>query len=315
MGAPAASSAETPARVTLPTFVIGGAPKAGTTALWAWLNLHPQVGMSRIKEPVFFTETANNPVPGVHKIGPPRAITYRRGIGWYERLFRGSEGCVARGDASPHYIGAMDGPELMLRHVQELKVVFLLRDPVARAYAHFWEYRKRGYRMQPFEAVLDDDPALRYLIYMSRYRQHLERYRAAFGTDRMRLYLFDDLRSDPESTFSDICRFIGVDPTFQPAFEIAHNPYAEPAIRTLHDVTTASKRFYPRLVPRFVRRPLSRLRDAIEGWNLRSTPYAPIDPQVRLRLIDVFDEDIAYVEQLTRPLPAWRQALATAPAP
>jgi hypothetical protein len=291
--------------MALPTFVIGGAPKAGTTALWALLAAHPQVWMSRIKEPHFLTRDANNPAPGVRIIGAPRADTHSRGLAWYESLFAEGADRQARGEASTHYLGALDGPELMQRFVPGLKVIFVLRQPVDRAYSHYWHNIKRGHDLPPFAALLDDHPALRYLTYMSRYRSHLERYRQALGDDRLHLVLFDDLRADPAGAYRQICRFIGVDDGFQPDFSRSYNPHAEPVNRGLQRLLAASTYRRWTFLPAGLRGPARSVRRRLESWNLRKASYAPIEPAVRARLIDLFGDDISYVEDVTRPLPNW----------
>lgn len=292
--------------MALPTFVIGGAPKAGTTALWAWLSTHPDVWMSPIKEPHFLTRDANHPAPGVEIIGAPRSDTHSRGIEWYASLFAGGEASAARGEASTHYLGALDGPELIERYVPGLRVVFVLRQPVDRAYSHYWHNRKKGHRLPPFAAVLDDVPALRYLVYMSRYREHVERYRQALGQDRVHVVLYDDLRSHPLPTFAEICRYIGVSDEYRPDVASQHNPHAEPASATLQRLIARSTYRRWRLLPGLVRRPARRVRNALEARNLRPAVYRPLEPELRARLTEIFEPDIAYVENLTRPLPSWR---------
>jgi hypothetical protein len=263
--------------------------------------------MSAVKEPHFLTRDANHPAPGVEIIGAPRADTHGRGIGWYESLFTGGEDCPARGEASTHYLGALDGPELMERYVPGLKVIFVLRQPVDRAYSHYWHNRKRGHDLPPFEAVLDDDPRLRYVMYMSRYRQHLERYLDALGPEQVKVVLYDDVRADARAAYAEICRYIGVDDGFAPNFRQEHNPHAEPAVGALQRAiaTTTYRRWS--FLPAAIRRPARRLRSALEKRNLRPAAYVPLDAKVRQRLNEEFEPDIAFVESITRPLPAWRE--------
>ena len=294
----------------LPTFLIGGAPKAGTTALWALLDAHPQVFMTRMKEPRFLTRRLNEPSPGVHMIGPDRRVNFERGLNWYQSLFAGSDGAIARGEASPQYIGAQDGPELMNSCVPGVKIVFTLRQPVERAYSQYWQHWKKGWRMAPFERLLDDEPSLRYLAYMSRYAQHVERYRQQLGPERVHLILFDDLRTEPQRVYRALCRFIGVDDSFQPAsYDDSYNEFTSPRLRWLQAGLMATHfQHFGRLVPSALRPGLRRVRHAVEGMNRNATRYVPLDPALHARLTERFEEDIAYVERLTRPLPEWRAA-------
>ncbi len=303
----------------LPTFVIGGPPKAGTTALWAMLRAHPGVFMTTLKEPRFFMSSPRNPAAGVHAPGAGAASQefergYHRGLAWYESLFEGSEGYPVRGEASPQYIGAQDGPELMQRHVPGLKIIFVLRNPVLRAHSHYWHHRNRaleigdgGEKLPPFAAALEDHPRLRYFLYMSRYRQHLDRYLMAFGPERVQLVLFDDLRNRPTETFAEICRFIGADDTFEPAHEREYNPAGAPVVGPLQRLLARTKRARWNYLPGTVRGPARRLRFRLEQWNRRRATYEPLEPELFERFLALFEEDVAYVEGLIRPLPEWRR--------
>jgi hypothetical protein len=292
----------------LPSFLVGGAPKAGTTALWALLDAHPQVFMPRMKEPRFLTRRLNEPAPGVRMIGPRRTVTFERGLAWYQSLFAGSEGALARGEASPQYLGAQDGPEVMERFVPGVKMVFVLRQPVDRAYSQYWQHWKKGWRMPPFAALLRGLPPLRYLDYMSRYAQHVERYRQAFGPDRVHIILFDDLRDEPERIYAELCRFIGVDDTFRPpSFDERYNEFTSPRLRFLHRALMATHfKQAGRVLPAAIRPGLRAVRRRLEDLNRRRDSYVPLEPGLRVRLTELYEEDIAYVERLTRPLPEWR---------
>jgi hypothetical protein len=297
----------------LPTFVIGGPQKAGTTALWSLLAEHPQVFMAPMKEPRFFTRQAANPAPGVEHPRMTSGDRYARGIEWYEALFEGGEDYPARGEASPQYIGAQDGPELMQRHVPDLKVIFILRNPIIRAYSHYWMHRNRGAErgdhraeMPPFSAALDDHPMLRYFVYLGRYRQHVERYRQSLGHDRVHVLLFDDLRSKPAEAYAEVCRLIGVDDGFRPSFEREYNPGGAPVLAPLQRAIARTKDWNVAFLPTGVRRGARRVRERLEAWNRRKATYPQLDPALYERFVQLYEEDIAYAEELTRPLPQWR---------
>jgi hypothetical protein len=291
--------------MALPTFVIGGAPKCGTTALSGWLSGHPDVWMSPIAEPHFLTRQVNDPAAGVTIAGPPRHDTFRRGLAWYESLFDGGTRHAARGEASTHYLAAEDTPDVIRELVPALKVVFVLRDPIDRAYSHYWHGIKRGWQLPSFDAIVDDDPALRYLLHVSHYAVHLDRYRGALGDDHVCVLLFDDLRNDPMRVWSDLCGFIGVDPDHVPDFHVVRNPHAAPAHRGLHRLIGRTKYARWPVIPKRVRKLTRRFRDRAEAWNLRPAEYPPLDARLRDRLYERFVADIEYVERLTRPLPAW----------
>lgn len=270
--------------------------------------------MSPVKEPRFLTRNVSEVAPGVKVPRGPEKYGHKRGIAWYESLFEGGADLPARGEASPQYIGAVDGPELMEHYVPGVKVIFALRQPVDRAYSHYWWHRKRGMHFPEFSAALDDHQELRYMMWMSHYAQHLERYRQALGPDRVHLILFDDLRSDPARVYRELCRFIGVDDSFAPpSFSDQYNPYAPPRITWLQrGIWESRHKSFGRLVPSAVLPGLRKVRQALYRWNAGRGTYPPLDAALRERLTERFAPDIEYVERLTRPLPEWWPASVSA---
>ncbi len=127
----------------LPNFLIIGAAKAGTTSLYDLLKQHPQIYLSFVKEPMFFSHDDN----------------YRRGPEWYARaFFSGAQGCLERGEASPHYLYWSEkvAPRIKMVYGQmPVKYIVILRDPVERAYSWYWNMVKEGMEDLPFETAVD----------------------------------------------------------------------------------------------------------------------------------------------------------------
>jgi Sulfotransferase family len=120
--------------MTLPDFFIVGAPKAGTTALHAALADHPQLFLSRVKEPKFFLCDGPPPQSG----GPGDAHSYREWI-WrredYEALFEGAPAGALRGESTPLYLADHAAHRRIHELVPHAKLIAVLRDPVDRAYS------------------------------------------------------------------------------------------------------------------------------------------------------------------------------------
>jgi hypothetical protein len=204
--------------VPLPTFFIIGAAKAGTTALYSYLDLHPEIEMSPIKEPDFFAD-------------PNGYLPFGRvsSLAAYERLFKGD--AKAAGEAShtysvyPLHSGV---PDRIHQLVPDARMIYLVRDPVDRLQA--W-YRQNAswQRLGPPREALGDlrDPNNEYIrggMYMSQ----IERYVPVFGADRLLVIDQTDLLTRRRETLEGLFAFIGVAPDFwTPAFEEAHNLSSE----------------------------------------------------------------------------------------
>lgn len=181
----------------LPTFVIVGAQKAGTTSLWAYLDAHPEVFVCAGKEPGFFVEE----------------ITWSKGLAWYETLFAGAEGAKAIGEASTYYtmFPYFDGvPERIDAVLPGVRIIYIMRHPVERMRSGYVQLVEEGKERRPLrEALLFD---ARYAD-ISRYCMQIERYYRTFDESRILLLTAEELHDDRQETMARVCRFIGVDDT------------------------------------------------------------------------------------------------------
>src|SRR5918995_644162 len=112
--------------MTAPNFFIIGAQKAGTTSLYHYLNQHPQIYMSPVKEPFFFD----------HEFSSNGEVVQQE-FAEHQALFQGAKGETAIGEASPLYIYAPGTPERIKEYVPEARSIALLRNPADRAYSAF----------------------------------------------------------------------------------------------------------------------------------------------------------------------------------
>lgn len=113
----------------LPTFLIVGAPKAGTTSLYHYLRSHPDVFMSEAKEPHYFSYA-----------GEGQPAWGMRSLDAYEALFDSVHGERATGEASTWYLYSETAAEEIYRALPNTQIIILLRNPIGRAYSS-WSYR------------------------------------------------------------------------------------------------------------------------------------------------------------------------------
>jgi hypothetical protein len=181
--------------VDLPTFIVIGAMKAGTTSLFHYLRGHDQIFMSKIKELDFFVAEGN----------------WSRGLDWYRQQFAGAGDALARGEAStlytkyPQYDGV---PERIARVVPDVRLIYVVRDPLARMRSHYQHRVKTGAETAPPEVALVEDPI--YLAYSS-YGMQLERYLEHFPREQILVVTSEALRSDRRATVQGVYDFLGVD--------------------------------------------------------------------------------------------------------
>lgn len=164
----------------LPNFLIIGAAKAGTTSLYNYLRVHPQVFMSNPKELKFFVQEMN----------------WSRGLQWYERHFDPAGDVVAIGEASTHYtaypyFGGV--PERIAEVLPDVRLIYLVRQPIDRMVSFFLMRIRAGKeRERSMEKALLANP--RY-IDGSRYAMQIEQYLKYFPREHLVILKSEDLRN------------------------------------------------------------------------------------------------------------------------
>jgi hypothetical protein len=183
-------------RGRLPTFAIIGAMKGGTTSLYQILRLHPDVFMCTPKEPSFFVAEH----------------AWDQGLGWYTGLFAAAGAASAVGEASTNYtkypvFGGV--PDRMYEVVPDVRLIYLVRDPIERIRSHYLHNLSRARERRSFEEAVRTDP-----IYLdcSRYTTQLEQFRQRFPAEQILVITSDSLRHDQATTVRRTLEHIGVDP-------------------------------------------------------------------------------------------------------
>lgn len=290
--------------MTTPNFLIIGAMKSGTTALYYYLEQHPEIYMSPVKEPNFFSSQGQENTAG--------AVTH---IGTYQNLFRGVSGEKAIGEASHCYLYEPRAAAEIRRYVPEAKLIAILRNPIERAYSHFLHMVRTGSEpIGDFAQALREEEAGAYKErtfqdYIGRglYYSQLKRYFGTFDREQVRVYLYEDLSDAPTSTVQGAFRFLEVDDSFVPDVSLRRNVSGDPKYKTLDRLLRRQSRVKHALkiyLPARLRWRLSRAFDDLKTRNLVGPP--PIQPEVRRQLIEVYREDVLHLQELLhRDLSGW----------
>lgn len=211
----------------LPTFIVIGSDKCGTTSLHHYLGEHPEVQVSHPKELHYFCgEPKPADVPELTVTGDRerlklRRTNWKRGFDWYRSHFDPS--FAVRGESSPNYTGPWypGTAERIAAAVPDVKLIYCVRDPVERALSEYSFYAGRGNeRRTPDEALL---PGGRYDL-RSRFAMCLAPYLELFPRERIHVVEAERLDGDRVATMREAFEFLGVDPSFRTeAFERSWN--------------------------------------------------------------------------------------------
>lgn len=300
--------------MTLPNFLIIGVAKAGTTALYEAVKLHPQIYMSPVKEPGFFT-FVDSPLV----LRGPRSDVYRSRIiadqATYEQLFAGVTDQLAIGEASQQYLSCWH-PERTAANIKRLiptaKLIAILRQPADRAYSSFAHRVQIGFEPERnFRKMLRaaERPERRqWLSYRCQndgfYYANLKPYFAAFPREQIRVYLYEDWNTQPHQVLTDIFQFLGVTAQITPAMTQRQNETTwvrQPALATFLAQPHPVKRQLARLLrPRLYQHLMS----GLAAWNQGKPPT--LDRRLRRELTDRYRDDILQLQELIgRDLSHW----------
>ncbi|MFL6778495.1 MAG: sulfotransferase family protein [Sphingomicrobium sp.] len=320
---------KTPNRQSRFAFIVG-APRCGTTTLASFLQQHPDVCFSAVKEPHFFSR---DEVAALPEDELERAIEEE----YWARFFGHCDGnaqLYAEGSVTYLYVPERMAP--ILKRWPEAKFIIALRDPLSmlpslharllvtgdetiRDFRKAWA--KIGERAQgkslPKRAI--DPRWLRY-DWAGMLGTNVERFFATVGRDRCHIVLFDDLAKDPEGIYRELCRFLGIEPWSRTNFKpqrinktirigwlqrLLKRPPR--AIRT----ALAGEKFHKRekkvgSQESAVLAAIFRVRKRLLEWNKVPAKRQPVDPNVRKQIIDRLRDDVILLSHvIDRDLSHW----------
>lgn len=285
--------------------VIAGAQKSGTSSLQRYLGQHPQIGTHSERELTYF-------VVDREFRSPYREV--------FDHYFPASaRECDVLLAKSAGIMFVPEALERLRRHNPRCRIIVSLRNPVDRAYSAYWYMRRKGRETaSSFEEAVqehgraDDGTGWResQLAYLARgeYADQLERVTEAFGRERWKAVLLDDLQRDAVGVCRELFRHLGVDPAFEPRAVRRHNPSKSPRsefVSRLVVADNALRRALGRLLPRSWKRAI---RSVVEQVN--ETPFEPpsMKPETRARLVEHFRPHNERLERiLGRDLSEWNR--------
>jgi hypothetical protein len=298
--------------MVIPNFIVIGAAKAGTSALYDLLDQHPQIYMSPEKEPMFFAfkdEKLDFRGPGDDRSANYYAVT---DLEAYQSLFKGVSDEVAVGEASALYLYHPKAPERIFRYIPEVKLIAILRDPVLRAYSNFLHLIRDGREPVPdfIQAIQQEESRISnhwewfwHYRKLGLYYEQLKRYFDIFNSGQIRVYLYEDFTGDSLKVLRDIFSFLAVDDTFVPDLSIKVNVSGIPRNRAWHTFLREPNPIKDILKPLLPVRLGRRLKTNLHNLNLDKPKVAP---EIRQELIPLFREDILKLQDLTqRDLSKW----------
>lgn len=206
----------------VPSFLIIGTQKGGTTSLYRWLGQHPQVVEASRKEVHYFD------------------INFSRGERWYRShfpLLRGLTEGQLTGEGSPYYMCHPHAPARIASLLPDVRLIVLLRNPVERAISHYFHSRRNGREPLEIQQAMDQEESRlnrewarmqadgaynsrvhRWYSYKARgrYLEQLQAVQSWFSPEQLLILRSEDLFEKPQRVYDSVCSHIGIRTGFQP---------------------------------------------------------------------------------------------------
>jgi hypothetical protein len=277
----------------LPNLIVVGGLKCGTTSLHHYLNLHPEVAMSRPKELNFFVAELN------WDLGPD----------WYRAHFAAD--AAVRGETSPHYTNLpwFEGVARRMRETlgDDARVIYMVRHPIDRLLSHYLHNLGGGYERRELADAAGPDSAY---VQRGRYAFQVEPYLEEFGSERILVLSREELAADRDAAVRRAFEFAGVDPNFtSPEFDREWETGSGKGSGGFRLMDRAVRLPGLRALDRNFDRLPERMRWLVErvvhdpGSGEAAKPELP--PELRERLAALFREDAARLESMTGRAFGW----------
>ena len=304
-----------------PDFFIAGAPKAGTDALYYEFDQHPEIYMSPLKEPCYFSAEirVENFEPGLRERMKNEAESVREFIHgpmtdkrfggivseWddYQRLFAGVRNEKAVGEGSVCYLWSQTAAAAIASRLPEARIIIVLMDPAERAFAQYLKSVSDGTVAHSFAEHLDACfhrtgehlGVLHPFLEFGMYAQQVRRYLDVFPADQLHISLFEEMQKDRRGWFSGILEFLGVDPMFVPGGGRGHyHPNVPKFVRVSQ--TLQARGLWKALgqcVPRG-------LQPAVKRLLYRQAESIAMAAEDRARLVEYYRGDIEELQDLLK---------------
>jgi len=286
--------------------MIIGAQKAGTTSLQNYLNEHPEIlGHPQI-EFGFFKDDAMY------------ANGYEKE---FSRHFTAGNINTAKAVVAKN-TGMYDSEKALERlrqHNPDCKLVFIVREPVSRAYSSYSMEKFNGLLTRDFSEIKDvieekrfDDMMYRFFIRLGLYSEFLKSIYKFFPENQVKIVLFEKLGKDPAGVCREIFQWLNIDPSFTPGTEKEYNKTQKPKsvlvsniLMRLRSNDNVIKKVAKKVLPYKV---FTRLGTFLIESNKSSERTKPISPEIKEYLQRFFAPYNKELEELAKiDLNGWRK--------
>ena len=299
----------------LPNFLLVGAAKAGTTAIYHYLSQHPDIYMpTKLKESFFLCNLDKNSF-----IGPGSHFTDRSisDFSSYKDLYTSAQHANAVGEACVAYLYYYQVTISNIRKYlpDSVSILISLRNPIDRAYSNYMHHVRDGLEISSFKHAIEHEDTRREsgwwwgfrYVDVGLYYNQVKAYIDEFGHHQVKIILFDDLEQNSARVLRELFSFLNVDAAFPVNTSTHYNISGmwHPWLSPIMNPRSMIRRVMRNILPHDLRRSLHRTRTLTRLKN-KGLVRSHLNTEDREILIKRFEPDICRLSDLIdRDLSAW----------
>ncbi|MDJ0581820.1 sulfotransferase [Crocosphaera sp.] len=293
--------------VKLPNFLIFGVQKAGTTSVYNYLNQHPEVYLSPVKETNFLEKDWQELANQGHQFNPKNIVTFEQ----YSKLFEGVTNEIAIGEISPNYLfHHQTSIGQIKRYVPDAKLISILRNPVDRAISDYLMHVREAKSNTILKEQIQYKADKSFVILKGYYYKQVKHYIEEFSHNQVSIFLYDDLRKDSKQFIQEIYKTIGVNPNFEAdtsqKSQTAQIPKNEGINKLLVKDNPIRSLSATLLKPLLSKEKRQKFRSFLISMNSKSKEEMDSFDEEKQLLLSLYREDILQLQDLIdRDLSAW----------
>ena len=275
------------------TFIVG-APKAGTTSLHFYLKQHPDVCMSEIKEPNYFT--AQEVVKLYYNVTPVNSED------WYHSIFLEPTRKVV-GEGSVSYLFYPEVAQKIYEYNPKARILIILRNPIERAFSHYLMDCRLGLCNISLDEILDNPSKhphfYQQFVELGMYHSQIKRYIDVFGQEQVNVMFYNDLKIDSDLFIDQVFSFLGL--TSIEVNMVVKNKFKQPSntiIARLYQFNWL-RSYLNNLFPKWL---LIKIKNVLFNDGKKPT----LDTSLKRKLFKIYKKDIVELSKLlSKDLSAW----------
>lgn len=281
-----------------PNFFIMG-PAAGSTSMYYYLNQHPEIFMSEVKEPLYFRKDLVLRGNLKNKYGTKDM---------YYKLFEKAKKEKIIGEATPTYIYSDTAIKEIKKEIGKPKILIMLRKPISFiSLSHHYAYingyesikdlgkaldaekvRMKGRRSPQ---IVSEREMVYYIYLLKKIYRNVEKCMKTFGKNNVKVVLQEELKENPKKVYRKILKFLEVDPLFTPSFKMyniskaTRNRFLMKTIRKSEELPTPTIKVLKIIFPK-------KARNFIRNANVKTHLRKPTNLGIAKRVKKEFNKDV-----------------------